>query len=91
MNYAVKVILSFIGDTFNIEKCCLNRLDLPANYGVIPIFKVCDLTLFVGLTMKKRRNRIWGPHIGPLTRVMARRIEKEDVLQKTFLLWRVYY
>jgi len=58
MNYAVKVILSFIGDTFNIEKCCLNRLDLPANYGVIPIFKVCDLTLFVGLTMKKRRNRI---------------------------------
>jgi len=38
------------------------------------------------LKKEKRRQSDEGPHIGPLTRVMARTIEEGEGLQKTLLL-----
>jgi len=72
----------------------------------IPTLNVCDLILFVGvadyeegLNMRTSRFQERGSdgglfgriHIGPLSRVMARRMEEEERLQKTLLLWSVIY
>jgi len=77
-------------------------LKLPEDYGVSPVFDVCDLIPYARLNKQDlRSNRFQeggydgGPskrqHTGPITKSMARRMEEKKDLQKTLLLWRVDY
>lgn len=69
------------------------RLELPIEYGVTLTFNMCDLILFIGDDKQEREDIKMDPfqeggsdggpskgNIGPLARVIVRRIQEEEGL-----------
>ena len=80
------------------------QLDLPESYGVSPTFNICDLIPFRGdaqQDVQDLRTDLFqeggtdgGPskiNIGPLTRAMSKRIQEEEGVLTTLLLWSINY
>jgi len=77
-------------------------LEFLKDYGVSPVFNICDVSLFTWLQTKDLRTNHFQEggydegvperqYIGPIKRSRAKGIEEEENFQKTFLLWKVGY